>query len=153
MDQQNQSSSLFQLNIDASNASTLRSAAIWARILGILGLIFGILIVVFGVLIKNFVNTSSGYNDYYEYRDRSSELGSNIAMVFFILFGALIIIGSVFALNFGSKVSSALRSNDSNTLRSGFAGVRNYFAFWSILMIIYFLLLIITIASGSLTRM
>ena len=43
--EQNQNTSLFQLNLDAQNSYTLRSAASWAKVLGIVGLIMGILFV------------------------------------------------------------------------------------------------------------
>jgi hypothetical protein len=149
MEQQPQSSSsLFQLNIDAGNAGTLRSAGSWARILGILGIIFGLLFIAVGFLVQNAVNNSYRGFDDNSYRSNVGVLATG-AMAAYVIMGVLTIIGSIFALSFGSKVSAALRTNDPNTLRSGFAGARNYFAFWAILMIIGLLFCIIAIASGG----
>ncbi|MGH2564881.1 MAG: DUF5362 family protein, partial [Ginsengibacter sp.] len=120
-------------------------------VLGILGIIFGILILIVGFAYQSLIG-GSRYSQFEGYGERSASIAGNIVMVICVLFGALTIIGSIFALNFGSKITTALRTNDSNSLRGGFAGVRNYFAFWSILMIIYLLLVILSIASGALGR-
>jgi hypothetical protein len=74
-------------------------------------------------------------------------------MAMYIAIGVVIIIGSIFPLMFGNKASAALRSNDANGLRSSFSSLRNYFAFWSILMIIGLLLTIIGIAGGAMRSM
>jgi len=148
MEQPMQSSSLFQLNIDANNASTLRSAANWAKILGILGIVFGLLFILIAFVVQNTINSTYRRFDDYGPSQNTGILATG-AMAVYIVMGLLTIIGSIFALNFGSKVSSALRTNDSNTLRSGFAGARNYFAFWAILMIIGLLFMVIAIASGG----
>jgi hypothetical protein len=150
--QPTQNTSLFQLNLDANNSFTLRSAASWAKVLAILGLIFGILFIAIGFLVQNAMKT----NTYSGYGDMDTRGNANIienmgtaGMVIYIFFGVLVIVGSVFALNFGNKISAALRTNDQNALRTGFGAVRNYFAYWSILMIIGLLLMIIGIAAGG----
>lgn len=141
-------SSLFQLSIDGNTGASLRSAASWGKVLGILGIIFGILFIIIGVLVKTATSsTFSEYNDY-NYRGSASTLGS-VGMVMYLLMGIFTILGSVFALNFGNKAATALRSNDAVTLTSSLNNLRNYFAFWSILMIIGLLLTIIGIAGGA----
>src|SRR5687767_13970863 len=50
---QHQSPPLFQLNLDANNSYTLRSAASWAKVLGIVGIIIGILCFATGFLLQN----------------------------------------------------------------------------------------------------
>lgn len=151
--------SLFQLNLDANNSFTLRSAASWAKVLGILGLIFGIIFIAIGFLVQNARSTNT-YGQYEDYDTggngtimESMNMAGTAGMVGIILFGVLVIIGSIFSLSFGNKISAALRTNDQNTLRSGFGAIRNYFAYWSVLMIIYLLLMIILIAAGSGSRM
>lgn len=145
-----QNTSLFQLNLDAANSSTLRSAASWAKVIGILGLIFGALFLALAFLVQNALKTAGG--EFEGYR-ANTNLMANVGMGAYICIGVLTIIGSIFALNFGSKITSALRTNDQFTLRSGFAGLRNYFAFWGILMIIALLLVVISIASGAASGM
>lgn len=154
--EQNQPSdtSLFQLNLDANNSYALRSAASWAKVLAIIGIIFGIMFIALGFLVQNAINKSPQFDDY-EYGSGTTSKGllGTVGMVFYMLMGAITIIGSIFALNFGGKISSALRTNDQNTLRSAFAALRNYFAYWGVLMIIGLLLMIIGIAAGTMQKM
>lgn len=147
---QNQSSSLFQLNLDAQNSYTLRSAASWAKVLGILGLILGGLFVLLGILVQQAISNSSGYNSYrYRSSGFSAESLGNIGMAFYILVGLMFIVSSIFALNAGNRITGGLKGNDQAMLNAGFAGARNYFAFWAIIMILTLLLMLLGIM-GSL---
>ena len=147
---QNQSSSLFQLNLDPQNSYALRSAASWAKVLGILGLILGGLFVLLGILVQQAISNSSGYNSYrYRSSGFSAESLGNIGMAFYILVGLMFIISSIFALNAGNKITGGLKGNDQAMLNAGFAGARNYFAFWAIIMILTLLLMLLGIM-GSL---
>ncbi|HPG11720.1 MAG TPA: hypothetical protein PLU37_09335 [Chitinophagaceae bacterium] len=147
---QNQSSSLFQLNLDPQNSYALRSAASWAKVLGILGLILGGLFVLLGILVQQVISNSSGYNSYrYRSSGFSAESLGNIGMAFYILVGLMFIISSIFALNAGNKITGGLKGNDQAMLNAGFAGARNYFAFWAIIMILTLLLMLLGIM-GSL---
>jgi hypothetical protein len=149
--EQNQPTSLFQLNLDASNSYALRSAASWAKVLGILGIIFGVLFVIVGFMVQSALSSGSSDLEGFRYRSNAS-LAGGIGMFVYICMGILTVIGSIFAINFANKISSALRTNDQDTLRGGFAGLRNYFAFWGILMIIGLLLMILGIAGGGIGR-
>lgn len=146
--EQNQNTSLFSLNLDAQNSYTLRSAASWAKVLGIVGIIIGILCVVAGVIAQQALsqNGSSYYRNDTGFSARS--LG-NAGLVAYVLMGLIFIVSSIFALNAGNKINQGLKANDQGTLNAGFAGARNYFAFWAILMIIMLLLMLIGLA-GSL---
>jgi hypothetical protein len=145
----NPNTSLFQLNLDANNSYTLRSAASWAKVLGIVGIIIGILCVILGLLVQSALSRigDTRYNDI----GPSASMIGNYGMIAYIVFGLVFLISSIFAINAGNKISRALRTNDQHTLNAGFAGVRNYFAFWAILMIIFLILILISIA-GSLGR-
>ncbi|MBC7872825.1 MAG: hypothetical protein H7Y01_02455 [Ferruginibacter sp.] len=141
--EQNQNTSLFQLNLDAQNSYTLRSAASWAKVLGVVGLIIGILCVILGILVQQVVtqNSRSFRN---ETGFSASSLG-NAGLIAYVIMGLIFIISSMFALNGGNKINQGLKANDQAALNSGFAGVRNYFAFWTILMILFLLLILISL--------
>ena len=144
-----QNTSLFQLNLDATNSYTLKSAASWAKVLAVVGLICGILFFIFGLLVQATVRNYGGgryYNDNY-----NTSTIANLGMAVYIVLGLIFIISSIFALNFANKITRALRANDQYSLSSGFAGARNYFAFWAILMILFLLLMLIGVV-GSLGR-
>lgn len=149
--EQNQSTSLFQLNLDAQNSYLLRSAASWAKVLGIVSLVMGILFVIFGVIAQQAISKAGGDFDSYRYRGSgfSSNSLANLGLAIYVVFGLIYIISAIFALNAGNKISGGLRNNDQAMLNSGFAGARNFFAFWSILIIIGLLLVLLGLV-GSL---
>src|SRR5688572_5870472 len=120
--EQNQNTSLFQLNLDAQNSYTLRSAASWAKVLGIVGLIFGILFIILGVMAQQAMNQSG-----YDYRSSgiSARAMGNAGLVVYVVLGLIMIVTSIFAINGGNKISAGLKGNDQATLNAGFAGVRN----------------------------
>jgi len=145
--EQDQNTSLFQLNLDAQNSYTLRSAASWAKVLGVCGLIMGILFVILGIIVQQAISRYNALN-YGGYRSSgiSNSAIGNIGLAVYVIMGLVMILSSVFALNAGNKINQGLKTNDQATLNAGFAGVRNYFAFWAIIIIIMLLLLLISIA-------
>lgn len=140
--EQNQNTSLFQLNLDAQNSYTLRSAASWAKVLGIVGLIIGVLCIIAGVVAQQALNQYGG-SSYYRNSGFSSRALGNAGLVVYVIMGLIFVISSIFALNAGNKINQGLKANDQATLNAGFAGARNYFAFWAILLIIFLLLMLI----------
>jgi hypothetical protein len=140
----NPATSLFQLNLDAQNSYTLRSAASWAKVLGIVGLIIGILFFIVGIMVQQTLSRYGGYSSYRSSGFSAASLG-NAGMAVYLILGAIMVVTSIFALNAGNKISQGLKTTDQAALNSGFAGVRNYFAFWSVLMIIFLLLMFIGI--------
>lgn len=138
----NQNSSLFQLNLDAQNSYTLRSAASWARVLGVATMIMGILFIIFGIIAQQTISRAG--LDYGDSGMSSSALG-NLGLVMYVLMGLVFIISAVFALNAGNKINAGLKNNDQATLNAGFAGARNFFALWAILTILSLILLLISL--------
>lgn len=138
---QTQGGPLFQLNIDMNANMALRSAASWAKVLAIVGFIMGILFVIFGILVQNAMR-SGGY-----YGRNSSMIGS-YGLVVYLILGIVMIVSSVFALNFANKVTAALTANDQVALAAGIGAARNYFAFWAVLCIIFLLLLLISVVTA-----
>ncbi len=140
--EQNQNTSLFQLNLDAQNSYTLRSAASWAKVLGIVGMIIGILFIIAGIIAQQAI---SRYG--YDYRSSgiSARAMGNAGLVVYVVLGLIMIVTSIFAINGGNKITAGLKGNDQATLNAGFAGVRNYFAFWAVLLIICLLFMLLGI--------
>lgn len=139
------SSSLFQLNLDAQNSYTLRSAASWAKVLGVVGIIIGILSIGAGILVQNAISQTGGR--YYEDTGYNSRMVGNMGMIVYLVIGLIMIVSSIFAIGFGNKIGRALKTNDQFSLSGGFAAARNYFAFWAIILIILLILSLISVAS------
>jgi len=74
----------------------------------------------------------------------SGSLGS-LGLAVYVIMGLLYGISGMFALNAGNKINAGLKTNSMEMLNAGFAGARNFFAFWAILMIIFLLLLFLGI--------
>ena len=138
---QNQGGQLFQLNVDPTASMALKGAASWAKVLAIVGIILGVLFVIFGIIIQNAINGAGYYG-------RSSGMVGSIGLVTYIICGLVMIVSSIFALNFANKISAALSANDQVALSAGFGAARNYFAFWAVICIIFLLLLLITVVAA-----
>ncbi|HUR67397.1 MAG TPA: hypothetical protein VMZ03_13685 [Chitinophagaceae bacterium] len=140
--EQNPNTSLFSLNLDAQNSYTLRSTASWARVLGVVSIIVAGLMVVYGIMAQQRV---SRYNSYNSYRrsafdtDTFSNMGLAVLIITALIYG----LSGMFALNAGNKISTGLKTNNLELLNSGFAGARNFFALWAILMIIFTVLMLL----------
>ncbi|HMR91897.1 MAG TPA: DUF5362 family protein [Chitinophagaceae bacterium] len=145
----NQTTSLFQLNVDANNAYALRSAASWGKVLGVVSIIMGILLVITGILVQSAANDIS--SDFSGYRGRTYDSGAlgRAGLIVYGIAGVIMLLSGVFALNFGNRASKALRTNDTQALASGFSAARNYFAVWAIIMIVLLLLVLIGIIGGA----
>jgi magnesium-transporting ATPase (P-type) len=151
--EQDQNNSLFQLNLDEQNSSTLKSAASWAKVLGIVGIIIGIFFMILGILVQQALNHAEE-----NFRFDREETGLNnqalarIGLITYLIIGLIFIVSSVFAFTAGNKINDGLKTNNQASLNSGFAGVRNYFAFWAILLIIFLLLLLINILGSTMKQ-
>ena len=142
--------SLFQMNLDAQNSYNLRTAASWAKVLGVVGIITGAIIV---ILMLIAMNQLQGRDYGYSRRGFGGLLGSTMGankMGFWIMIisGIIFILGGVFSFGFGNKINVALRSNDQNGLNSAFASLRNYYALRSITVIIVLLFLFLALTNS-----
>ena len=143
---QNPNTSLFSLNLDAQNSYTLRSTASWAKVLGVVSIIIACLCVIFGILVQQRIN-QMGDLGYYRSRGSISTTGlGNAGLVVYIIMGLLHLLSGIFSYNAGNNINLGLKTNDMQKLNAGFAGARNFFALWAILMIIFLLLLVIGLA-------
>lgn len=146
--EQNQSNSLFSLNLDAQNSYTLRNMASWAKVLGICSIIIAALCVIIGIIIQQ---KASQFSDFDSYRYRSSGLSSNAfgnaGLIVYVIMGLLYGLSGMFAMNAGNRINAGLRTNSMETLNSGFAGARNFFVLWAVLVIIFLLLIVISLLS------
>lgn len=143
---QNPNTSLFSLNLDAQNSYTLRNMASWAKVLGVVSIIIAGLCIVFGIIAQQQLSRMGDLNGYYRSRGGiSSNTLGNLGLVVYIVMGIIYGLSGIFAFNAGNKINAGLKANDMQSLNSGFAGARNFFALWGILMIIFLLLMLIGI--------
>ena len=151
--QENTEIPLFQLNIDENN-DNIRNAAVWAKILGIVGIILGSLFILIAALTMIQVSSVQSYDNYNSYENRSVThtieymmRGLKFMMWLMFLSGAVFIVGGIFSYQFSNRLQSAIRSNDQVLLNSSYASLRNYFALRSIVLIIILLLILVLVAA------
>jgi hypothetical protein len=147
----NPTTSLFQMNLDAQNSYNLRTAASWAKVLGVVGIITGAIIV---IIMAIAMSKLQGYSGYGRYRRGGLDgiFGGSLGatkMGFWIMIisGIIFVLGGIFSFGFGNKINAALRSNDQNGLNSGFAALRNYYAVRSITIIIVLIFLLLALTN------
>ena len=149
MEQDQNSSSLFQLSVDGPGSYILRSAASWAKVLAITGFIISILFIILGVVMQAMLSKAPTGRYYGEDLGSSSKMVGamgTMGLILYVFIGILYGISSLFAYNFASKISGAVKTNDQVMLNAGFSSARNFFAFWAILTILAVLMVLISVA-------
>ena len=148
--EQDQSTSLFGLNIDPSSKAHLNEAAKWAKFLAIMGFIVCGLIVLIGIFAGSIFSRMSSYRSFDTEVNTSSFAAA--AAVIYILIAVLYFFPCLFLFRFAVKMKTALMSDDQNTLNTSFQNLKKTFRYVGVLTIIvlsfYILALIIGLASG-----
>jgi len=148
--EQDNNSSLFQLNLDASNSYTLRSAASWAKVTGVAGILIGLFIAISFIAALVQISNQNPY-DYNEEGISSVfsglDNGRKTGIWIMILTGVIFIVGGIFSFSFGNKIGAALKASNQEMLNNGFAALRNYYALRGIVMIIVIILILLLVLS------
>jgi hypothetical protein len=142
---------LFQLNLDAENSYMLRSAASWARILGVTGIICGLIMAGFAVYMLIVFGDPN-----YEYGNNKlvDEFNTNdgkASAIFILIVGLVFFLGGFFSFLFGKRIVASLRLNNQEGVNNAFLQLRNYFATRGITMILLLLLLVLGILGSTLS--
>jgi hypothetical protein len=148
--EQDNNSSLFQMNLDAGNSYTLRSAASWAKVTGVAGILIGLFLVISFIAALIQISNQSPY----EYNEDGMgsvflglDNGRKTGIWTMILAGMIFIVGGIFSFSFGNKIGTALKASNQEMLNNGFAALRNYYALRGIVMIIVILLILLLFVS------
>ncbi|HLA58377.1 MAG TPA: DUF5362 family protein [Puia sp.] len=128
-----QSTNLFELQIDQPSINYLSETARWGRFLAIIGFIGCGLMVIVGLFFTSLITSMmSGLGD----SGMSSAL--NVFFSFFIIVSSLIMFfPSLYLFNFSSKMRKALNNNDQPTLTESFKNLKSLYKFLGILVIVY----------------
>jgi hypothetical protein len=124
-----QSSSLFELQVDSISSIHLSSAAKWAKFISIVGFV----LCAFMALAAFFAGTM------FSSLFRASGMvftGGGVITVFYLLFAFLFFLPNLFLFNYSNKMQQALNGNDQNSLVSSFVQLKLYFRFIGIIMIV-----------------
>jgi uncharacterized membrane protein YjgN (DUF898 family) len=150
--EQNQNSSLFGLNIDATGQSNLGDAARWAKFLAIVGMVMCILIVIIGIFAatalssieSNFQRDFGGRSAY-----GSSGMGVTV-VVMYILIAVIYFFPCMFMLRFSNHMQNALKANDQASLNESLKYLKVTFRYMGILTIIFLVFFVLGMLIGGL---
>ncbi|HEY2649275.1 MAG TPA: DUF5362 family protein [Puia sp.] len=128
-----QSSNLFELQLDQPSINYLSEAARWSRFLSIIGFIGCAFMVLVGLFFgSQIARIMPGMGD----TGMPAVMG--VIFSFFIIFTSLIMFfPSLYLFNFSSKMRKALNNNDQPTLMESLKNLKSFFKFWGILLIVY----------------
>lgn len=132
--------SLFGLSIDEENTGTLRSASQWGKVLAVLGFVLGAMVILLGIILYNKIAGSYSPGDY---AARSLKTIALRYLVISVLFGGVFITGAIFTMNFSNRVITALNTHDQYSLNSGLSAIKSGIIFWTIMFVLFILLLIL----------
>jgi hypothetical protein len=151
---QNQTSSLFSLNVDHISKSHLAETARWAKFLSIIGFIGCGLIVLIGLFFGSiFSMMMPGYRTYpYDDYSRSAVSGiSATVAIFYILAAVINFFPVLFLYRFATKMKAALAANDQEALNTSFQNLKACLRFIGIITIILLAIWVLALVIGLLS--
>ena len=123
-----QSSNLFELQLDQPSINYLSEAARWSRFLAIIGFIYcGLMVIVglfFGSLMGRMMPAVGDAG--------MSSIGSGFVSVLIILMSLIMFFPSLYLFNFSSKMRKALNNNDQPILTESLKNLKSFFKFYGI---------------------
>lgn len=136
-------SSPFTLQVDNGNIPYLSEAAKWAKFLSIVGFIICGLMVIGGLLVSTLF---SAFKDQFDTELGSmGTLGSMILMIWIFIIALIYFFPTLYLFNFASKMQTAIRINDQETLNNSFKNLKSCFKFFGVTLIIVLCLYAVTI--------
>jgi len=151
MDQETPSTSLFDLQLDQQAIVYLGEAGRWARFLAIIGFVGSGIMVLVGLFLGSFMSSA-----FSSMGGGASMLGGGFFAFLYVVIALLIFFPSLYLYHFGSKMRTALRSNDQELLVNSFKNLKSYLKFYGIMAIIclglYALALVAAIVGAAVGR-
>jgi Family of unknown function (DUF5362) len=129
-----QSSNLFELQLDQSSINYLNESARWSRFLSIIGFIYCGLMVIMGLFFGSIMTRmlpSMGGD-----AAAGAMIGSGFFGIFFIVMSLIMFFPALYLFNFSSKMRRALNSNDQPLLTESLKNLKSFFKFYGILLIV-----------------
>jgi hypothetical protein len=144
------SSNLFELQIDPQTNGFLAETAKWAKFLAIVGFVFCGLMALGALFAGSVIATSFSQ---FGGAGAMAAMGSTFVTIFYLGLALLCFFPCLYLFKFATKMKVALRSNDQETINNSFGNLKSYFKFVGILTIIilsfYAIILLIVLAAGA----
>jgi hypothetical protein len=130
MEQSN--TNLFELQVDHQGTVFLREVAKWSKFLSIVGFVMMALILLVVIFAGSAMTAAFSPGGVY-----GTQAYSGVAMMVGVTLGMLIyFFPCLYLYRFATKMQTALRNNDQDTLNTSFSNLKSCFKFMGVLMII-----------------
>ncbi len=136
-------SSPFTLQVDNGNIPYLSEAAKWAKFLSIVGFIICGLMLIGGLLVSSLFSAFKSQFD--SELSSMGTMGSVILMIWIFIIALFYFFPTLYLFNFASKMQTAIRTNDQETLNNSFKNLKSCFKFFGVTLIIVLCLYAVTI--------
>jgi uncharacterized membrane protein YjgN (DUF898 family) len=150
---QNQTTPLFGLSVDATSKKFLSETARWASFLAVIGFIVCALVVIGGIVVaiaaSQFDSAFDSYNSGSSIRMSGSGFGAVLGVVY-ILFAVLYFFPCLYLLRFSNHMKVAIAAEDQTRLTTAFENLKSVFKFMGILTIIILSLYVLGFLFGGL---
>ena len=127
-----QSSNLFELQLDQPSINYLSEAARWCRFLSIIGFICCGFLVIFGLFFGSFMTRMIPAGG----DAGMSSIGSGFLSVFIIIMSLILFFPAYYLWNFSSKIRKAFNNNDQPLLTESLKNLKSFFKFYGIYLIV-----------------
>lgn len=146
-----QSSNLFELQLDQPSINYLSEAARWGRFLAIIGFIYCGFMVIFGLFFSTVMRMMPTVGD-----TGMSAVSNGFLGVFIIILSLVMFFPALYLWNFSSKIRKAFSNNDQPLLTESLKNLKSFFKFYGIILIVvlsfYALALIAAIIGALVSR-
>ena len=126
-----QSSNLFELQLDQPSINYLSEAARWSRFLSIIGFIYCGFMVILGLFFGTVMRMMPTVGD-----SGMTTIGSSFFGVFIIIMSLVMFFPALYLWNFSSKIRKAFNNNDQPLLTESLKNLKSFFKFYGILLIV-----------------
>ncbi len=126
-----QSSNLFELQLDQPSINYLSEAARWSRFLAIIGFIYCGFMVIFGLFFSTVMRMMPTVGD-----AGISTVGNAFLGVFIIVISLVMFFPALYLWNFSSKIRKAFNNNDQPLLTESLKNLKSFFKFYGIILIV-----------------
>ncbi len=128
-----QTTNLFELQLDQQSVNYLNESARWARFLSIVGFISCGIMVILGVY---YASSLSGMATEMNRESAFAMISERSRSFFYIFFALVMFFPSMYLLSFSSKMRKAVRNNDQQNLTASLKSLKSFFKFYGIFTVI-----------------
>jgi hypothetical protein len=126
-----QSSNLFELQLDQPSINYLSETARWSRFLSIMGFIYCGFMVLFGLFFSTVMRMVPTVSD-----SGMTAVGNGFLGVFIIILSLIMFFPALYLWNFSSKIRKAFNNNDQTLLTESLKNLKSFFKFYGIFLIV-----------------